>query len=85
MGTAQRVPRPGHASEIGREGLVFAKEVLASHAVVSFTERHNIASRRVMERIGMIYTGEILWRGLVEGRVEEQDDRAVRRLCDQPG
>lgn len=64
----------GYASEIGREGLVFAKEVLASHAVVSFTERHNIASRRVMERIGMIYTGEILWRGLVEGRVEEQDD-----------
>jgi hypothetical protein len=54
--------------------LVFAKEVLASHAVVSFQERHNIASRRVMEPIGMIYTGEILWRGLVEGQVDEQDD-----------
>ena len=38
------------------------------------TERHNIASRRVMERIGTIYTGEVLWRGLVEGQVEEQDD-----------
>ena len=53
---------------------MFAKEVLASHAVVSFTERHNIASRRVMERIGMMYTGEILWRGLVEGQAEEQDE-----------
>jgi RimJ/RimL family protein N-acetyltransferase len=54
--------------------LAFATEVLASEAVVSFTERHNIASRRVMERIGMTYIGEILWRGLVEGQVEEQDD-----------
>ena len=64
----------GYASEIGREGLAFATDVLTSQAVVSFTERHNIASRRVMERIGMTYTGQILWRGLVEGQVEEQDD-----------
>ncbi len=64
----------GYASEIGREGLAFAKEVLAGRAVVAFTERHNIASRRVMERIGMTHIGEILWRGLVEGRPEEQDD-----------
>ena len=45
----------GYATEIGREGLAFAKEVLAGRAVVSFTERHNIASRRVMERIGMTH------------------------------
>ena len=64
----------GYASEIGREGLAFANEVLASHAVVSFTERHNIASRRVMERIGMTYAGQIRWRGLVEGQVDERDD-----------
>ena len=64
----------GYASEIGREGLAFAEEVLAGHAVVSFTERHNLASRRVMQRIGMTYAGEILWRGLVEGQAEEQDE-----------
>jgi RimJ/RimL family protein N-acetyltransferase len=64
----------GYASEIGREGLVFAEEVLTGHAVVSFTERHNVASRRVMERIGMTYAGEILWRGLVERQMEERDD-----------
>jgi RimJ/RimL family protein N-acetyltransferase len=40
----------GYASEIGREGLAFAKDVLAGKVVVAFTERHNIASRRVMER-----------------------------------
>ena len=56
------------------EGLAFANEVLASHAVVSFTERHNIASRRVMERIGMTFAGQIRWRGLVEGQVDERDD-----------
>jgi RimJ/RimL family protein N-acetyltransferase len=63
----------GYASEIGREGLAFATEVLAGRAVAAFTERHNLASRRVMERIGMIYTGEVLRRGLVEGHVGEQD------------
>ena len=64
----------GYASEIGREGLTYARDVLGGRAVAAFTERHNTASRRVMERIGMTYTGEILWRGLVEGRSEEQDD-----------
>jgi RimJ/RimL family protein N-acetyltransferase len=64
----------GYASEIGREGLTHASDVLAGRAVAAFTERHNTASRRVMERIGMTHTGEILWRGLVEGQSEEQDD-----------
>jgi hypothetical protein len=27
-----------------------------------------------MERIGMTYTGQILWRGLVDGQVEQRDD-----------
>jgi len=59
--------------EIGREGLVFARDVLAAQGVVAFTERHNVNSRGVMERIGMTYTGEIRWRGLVEGQTEQQD------------
>jgi len=63
----------GYASEIGREGLVFARDVLAAQGVVAFTERHNVNSRGVMERIGMTYTGEIRWRGLVEGQTEQQD------------
>ena len=41
--------------------------------MVAFTEQHNVASRRVMERIGMTHTGEIRWRGLVEGQTEQQD------------
>lgn len=64
----------GYASEIGREGLVFARDVLGGRAVISFTERHNVASRGVMQRIGMTYAGEIVSRGLVEGQVEQQDD-----------
>ncbi|WP_157181298.1 GNAT family N-acetyltransferase [Actinopolymorpha alba] len=54
----------GYAAEIGREGLTCAEQVLGGTAVISFTERHNVPSRRVMKRIGMTYAGEILWRGL---------------------
>ena len=64
----------GYATELGLEGLAFAESVLHARAVVSFTERHNRASRRVMERIGMEYAGEIRARGLVEGRAGERDN-----------
>jgi RimJ/RimL family protein N-acetyltransferase len=56
----------GLATEIGREGLRFADEVLGTRRVVSFTERHNRASRRVMERLGLHYRGEIRTVGLIE-------------------
>ncbi len=36
--------------------------------VVAFTERHNLRSRAVMERIDMSYAGEFLGTGLIEGR-----------------
>lgn len=58
----------GYASEIGRASLAFAFEIIGMRAVVSFTERHNVRSRAVMERIGMRYMGEILREGLIEGR-----------------
>lgn len=65
----------GYASELGRAGLAFAQDDLRAAVVISFTERHNMASRRVMERIGMNQAGEILARGLVEG-LSDEDDQA---------
>lgn len=57
----------GLATEIGREGLHFAVEVLGVDRVIAFTERHNWASRKVMERLEMTLRGEICTVGLVEG------------------
>jgi RimJ/RimL family protein N-acetyltransferase len=57
----------GLATEIGREGLRFAVEVLEAARVVAFTERHNRASRGVMERLEMQLRGEIRTVGLIEG------------------
>ena len=57
----------GLATEIGREGLRFAATDLGTDRVVAFTERHNWASRHVMERLGMGLRGEIRTEGLIEG------------------
>ncbi|MFC5261813.1 GNAT family N-acetyltransferase [Kribbella qitaiheensis] len=57
----------GYATEIGRAGLKFAFETLGAAAVIAFTERHNTASRAVMERLRMTFAGEITAEGLVEG------------------
>jgi RimJ/RimL family protein N-acetyltransferase len=64
----------GLATEIGRAGLDFAFGALAARSVVSFTERHNRASRNVMERLGMRWAGEIMSRGLIEGESGERDE-----------
>jgi RimJ/RimL family protein N-acetyltransferase len=64
----------GLATEIGREGLRFAFEVLGARSVISYTERHNRASRRVMERLGLNPRGEIHAIGLVEGDDVLHDD-----------
>ena len=64
----------GYATEIGRDGLQFAFDVLGMQAVVSCTARHNARSRAVMERIGMRYAGEIRSRGMVKGVEGVQDD-----------
>jgi RimJ/RimL family protein N-acetyltransferase len=42
--------------------------------VVAFTERHNLASRAVMERLGMTLAGEFTAEGLVEGVPEVHPD-----------
>jgi RimJ/RimL family protein N-acetyltransferase len=64
----------GLATEIGRAGLGFAFGALGARSVVSFTERHNRASRKVMDRLGMRWAGEIRARGLIEGGSGEQDN-----------
>ncbi|TDO54997.1 RimJ/RimL family protein N-acetyltransferase [Kribbella sp. VKM Ac-2527] len=57
----------GLAAEIGAAGLDYAFETLGVSKVIAFTERHNTASRAVMERLAMTYAGEITAEGLVEG------------------
>jgi RimJ/RimL family protein N-acetyltransferase len=49
----------GFATEIGQAGLRFALEVLGAEVVIAYTERINLASRRVMERLGLHLRGEI--------------------------
>jgi RimJ/RimL family protein N-acetyltransferase len=73
----------GLATEIGREGLGFAFEVLGTRSVVAYTERHNRASRGVMERLGLTLRGEIHALGLVEGDDVLHDDApfAVYATC----
>jgi RimJ/RimL family protein N-acetyltransferase len=63
----------GFATEIGNAGLGFAFDVLGAHSVISFTERHNVTSRKVMGRLGMQLAGEIRARGLIEGESGEHD------------
>lgn len=58
----------GYATELGQAAIALAREVLPSHTIVAFTERHNLRSRAVMERLGMHYDGEIRRSGLVAGQ-----------------
>ncbi|GAA1538968.1 GNAT family N-acetyltransferase [Kribbella lupini] len=64
----------GYATEIGAAGLEFAFGTLGARAVIAFTERHNRASRAVMQRLGMEYAGEIIAEGLVEGLEDVRPD-----------
>jgi RimJ/RimL family protein N-acetyltransferase len=80
----------GMAVEIGHAAMEVARDDLGASRVIAFTERHNVASRRVMEKLGMSCVGEIPWRGLVEGQDEEQDDApfavyATPARCASPG
>lgn len=66
--------RRGFATEIGRAGLAVAFADLGMPSVIAFTEAHNLASRAVMERLGMGYEGEIRLEGLVAGSTLVQPD-----------
>lgn len=64
----------GFATELGAASLEFARDTLGARTVVSFTERHNAASRAVMQRLGLSYLGDFEAPGLVEGRAGIQQD-----------
>lgn len=76
MGWALRAPYRGrgYATEIATEALDLAFGSLGAGVVIAYTERHNLASRAVMERVGMALAGEIRASGLVEGLQGEQAD-----------
>jgi RimJ/RimL family protein N-acetyltransferase len=76
----------GYATEIGRAGLGLAFDDLGAGKVVAFTERHNRRSWGVMERLGMRRAGELVGRGLVEGRDGVHDGaRFVLYACGRGG
>ena len=54
----------GFATEIGRAGLSFCFENLGAEVVIAFTETTNLASRAVMDRLGMRYERDIVHDGL---------------------
>jgi len=66
-----RLARPwwGHglATEGARACVAYAFEVLQLEEIVSYTVPGNLRSRRVMEKLGMIHTGEFDYPLLPEG------------------
>jgi RimJ/RimL family protein N-acetyltransferase len=48
----------GYATEIGRAILRYGFEQAGFHEIVGFAHPENVASRRVMLKIGMAYTGD---------------------------
>jgi RimJ/RimL family protein N-acetyltransferase len=54
----------GFATEGARASLGYGLEVLELERIVSFTAPENAASRRVMEKCGLVQRGETRWRGL---------------------
>jgi RimJ/RimL family protein N-acetyltransferase len=54
----------GLATEGARVSLGYGFEVLELECVISFTVSENAASRRVMEKCGLVQRGEARWRGL---------------------
>lgn len=53
----------GYATEAARTVLDWAATQPGLRTIISITRPDNIASRRVMEKLGMIYRGETVWRG----------------------
>lgn len=50
--------RRGYGTEIGRAGMAYAFNELEAAEVVAFTEAGNVASRAVMERLGMEFVAD---------------------------
>lgn len=54
----------GYATEMAREAVRVAFEVLELDSVIAFTAAANPASQRVMEKLGMTYEGEMVHAGM---------------------
>jgi len=54
----------GLATEGGRASLAFGFDIIALDRIISFTLPHNVASRRVMEKLGLTYRGDAVWADL---------------------
>ena len=55
----------GYATEIAREMLRYGFEEAGFEEILGFVMPANVASRRVLEKIGMAFVGERTWRGTV--------------------
>lgn len=53
----------GYATEGAVEAIRFGFEDVGLEGITSICDPRNIASRRVMEKIGMDFIGEVFWRG----------------------
>lgn len=53
----------GYATEAARAALAWAATQPGLRTIISNTRPDNVASRRVMEKLGLSYRGEALWRG----------------------
>ncbi len=51
----------GLATEAGREGLAYGFETLGLSTIIAVMHPENIASQRVAEKLGMIFTGEAVY------------------------
>ncbi len=58
---ARRFWGQGYASEAAKAAVGFAFEELESPEVISIALPQNLASRRVMEKVGLAYAGERHW------------------------
>jgi ribosomal-protein-alanine N-acetyltransferase len=62
-GLHARYWKKGLTTEFSRELKTLALETLALPNVVAFTLPTNIGSRRVMEKIGLVYERDVEWKG----------------------
>lgn len=54
----------GVATEVARGAIAYAGAQLGGRRVVALTRPHNMGSRRVMEKIGLVYSGTTVFKGL---------------------
>jgi RimJ/RimL family protein N-acetyltransferase len=56
----------GYATEAARAALDWAARHPSLRTIISITQPQNVRSRRVMEKLGLSYRGQTVWRGLTQ-------------------